>query len=159
MSRSANLATIAIAFAMATLCIPGALLAQDVSRKYSYSSEKSDGQRPDHIAIGTATDPYQPAEREYGVTRACLEELANREGVSISIITKSNQIVRDIDVLRKIAARSSLQIDITVTTLRPRLARLLEPRAPQPKLRLAAVKELREAGLQVDQRLPLAQFE
>ena len=125
------------------------LLAQDVSRKYSYSSEKSDGERPDHIAIGTATDPYQPAEREYGVTRACLEELAKREGLSISIITKSNQIVRDIDVLRKIAARSSLQIDITVTTLRPRLARLLEPRAPQPKLRLAAVKELREAGLQV----------
>ena len=126
-----------------------ALLAQDVSRKYSYSSEKSDGERPDHIAIGTATDPYQPAEREYGVTRACLEELAKREGLSISIITKSNQIVRDIDVLRKIAARSSLQINITVTTLRPRLARLLEPRAPQPKLRLAAVKELREAGLQV----------
>ena len=125
------------------------LLAQDVSRKYSYSSQKSSGERPDHIAIGTATDPYQPAEREYGVTRACLEELAKREGMSISIITKSNQIVRDIDVLKKIAARSSLQIDITVTTLRPRLARLLEPRAPQPKLRLAAVKELREAGLAV----------
>ncbi|MGB2901194.1 MAG: radical SAM protein [Candidatus Acidiferrum sp.] len=126
-----------------------ALLAHDVSRKYSYSSEKPDGERPDHIAIGTATDPYQPAEREYGVTRACLEELAKREGMSISIITKSNQIVRDIDVLKKIAARSSLQIDITVTTLRSRLARLLEPRAPHPKLRLAAVKELREAGLQV----------
>jgi len=126
-----------------------ALLAQDVSRKYSYSSEKSGGERPDHIAIGTATDPYQPAEREYGVTRACLEELARREGLSISIITKSNQIVRDIDVLKKIAGRSSMQIDITVTTLRPRLARLLEPRAPQPKLRLGAVKELREAGLQV----------
>src|SRR5882762_11832 len=126
-----------------------ALLAQDVSRKYSYTSEKSHGQRPDHIAIGTATDPYQPAEREYGVTRACLEELAKREGLSISIITKSNQIVRDMDVLKKIAARSSLQIDVTVTTLRPRLARLLEPRAPQPRLRLAAVKELREAGLQV----------
>ena len=126
-----------------------AVLAQDVSRKYSYSSEKSDGERPDHIAIGTATDPYQPAEREYGVTRACLEELAKREGLSVSIITKSNQIVRDIDVLKKMSARSSLQIDITVTTLRPRLARLLEPRAPQPKLRLAAVKELREAGLQV----------
>jgi DNA repair photolyase len=118
-----------------------ALLAQDVSRKYSYSSRKSDGERPDHIAIGTATDPYQPAEREYGVTRACLEELAKREGMSISIITKSNQIVRDIDVLKQIVARSSLQIDITVTTLRARLARLLEPRAPQPSLRLAAVKE------------------
>jgi DNA repair photolyase len=125
------------------------LLAHDISRKYSYASEKSGGEKPDHIAIGTATDPYQPAEREHGVTRACLEELAKREGLSISIITKSNQIVRDIDVLTKIAARSSLQIDITVTTMRARLARLLEPRAPRPDLRLAAVKELREAGLPV----------
>src|SRR3989475_5116674 len=125
------------------------LLAWDVAHKYSYASKASGGTRAEHIAIGTATDPYQPAEREYGVTRACLEELAKREGMSISIITKSNQIVRDIDVLKKIAVRSSLQIDITVTTLRSRLARLLEPRAPQPRLRLAAVKELREAGLQV----------
>jgi DNA repair photolyase len=125
------------------------LLAHDISRKYSYASERSGGEKPDHIAIGTATDPYQPAEREHGVTRACLEELAKREGLSISIITKSNQIVRDIDVLKKIATRSSLQIDITVTTMRPRLARLLEPRAPRPDLRLAAVKELHDAGLAV----------
>src|SRR3989449_10662045 len=123
------------------------LLAWDVAHKYSYASKASGGTRAEHIAIGTATDPYQPAEREYGVTRACLEELAKREGMSISIITKSNQIVRDIDVLKKIAARSSLQIDITVTTLRPRLARLLEPRAPQPKLRLAAGEEMGGAGI------------
>src|SRR5438876_536262 len=69
------------------------LLAWDVAHKYSYTSEASDGARPDHIAIGTATDPYQPAEREYGVTRACLEELAKREGMSISIITKSKQFL------------------------------------------------------------------
>src|SRR3989440_12845058 len=126
-----------------------ALLAWDVARKYSYSSEASGGTRPDHIAIGTATDPYQPAEREYGVTRACLEELAKREGMSISIITKSNQIVRDIDVLQHIAERSNLRIDLTITTLRAGLTRLLEPRAPRPDLRLAAVKQLREAGLSV----------
>ncbi len=125
------------------------LLAWDVAHKYSYESEGSGGERPDHIAIGTATDPYQPAEREYGVTRACLEELAKREGLSVSIITKSNQIVRDIDVLQKIAERSNLGIDITITTLRAGLTRLLEPRAPRPDLRLAAVKELREAGLAV----------
>ena len=125
------------------------LLAWDVAHKYSYESEGSGGKRPDHIAIGTATDPYQPAEREYGVTRACLEELAKREGLSVSIITKSNQIVRDIDVLQKIAERSNLGIDITITTLRAGLTRLLEPRAPRPDLRLAAVKELREAGLAV----------
>ena len=125
------------------------LLAHDISRKYSFASERSGGEKPDHIAIGTATDPYQPAEREHGVTRACLEELAKPEGLSISIITKSNQIVRDIDVLKKIAARSSLQIDITVTTMRARLARMLEPRAPRPDLRLVAVKELHAAGLAV----------
>jgi len=125
------------------------LLAWDVAHKYSYESAGSGGARPDHIAIGTATDPYQPAEREYGVTRACLEELAKREGLSVSIITKSNQIVRDIDVLRKIAKRSNLGIDITITTLRAGLTRLLEPRAPRPDLRLAAVKQLREAGLAV----------
>jgi DNA repair photolyase len=126
-----------------------ALLARDVTNKYSYESKASGGTKPDHIAIGTATDPYQPAEREYGVTRKCLEELAKREGLSISIITKSNQIVRDIDILKVIAERSSLSLNITVTTLRPRMARLLEPRAPRPDLRLAAVRELHEAGLRV----------
>jgi DNA repair photolyase len=120
-----------------------ALLARDIAAKYSYEAQA------EHIAIGTATDPYQPAEKEYGVTRACLEELAKREGLSVSIITKSNQIVRDIDVLRRIGSRSALCVNITVTTLRPRLARLLEPRAPRPDLRLAALQQLREAGLQV----------
>jgi len=125
-----------------------ALLAFDM-HKYSYASRSSGGAAPEHIAIGTATDPYQPAEREYGVTRACLEELAKREGLSISLITKSNQIVRDIDVFKRIAERSDLSLNITVTTLRPRLARMLEPRAPRPDLRLAAVRQLREAGLHV----------
>jgi len=125
------------------------LLAYDVAHKYSYASESSGGEKPEHIAIGTATDPYQPAEREYGVTRACLEELSKREGLSISVITKSNQIVRDIDIFKKIAERSELSLNMTITTLRARLARLLEPRAPRPDLRIAAVKQLREAGLRV----------
>src|ERR1700690_1490533 len=125
------------------------LLARDVSHKYSYESKASGYTQAEHIAIGTATDPYQPAEKEYGVTRACLEELAKREGLSVSVITKSNQIVRDIDILKVIAARSALALNITVTTLRTRLARLLEPRAPRPDLRLAAVKQLHQAGLRV----------
>jgi DNA repair photolyase len=125
------------------------LLSRDIAQKYSFSSKSSGGQQPDHIAIGTATDPYQPAEREYGVTRACLEELAKREGLSISVVTKSNQIVRDIDVFKRIAERSTLYLNITITTLRARLARLLEPRAPRPDLRLAAVNQLRDAGLLV----------
>src|SRR5229473_1601564 len=125
-----------------------ALLMQDM-RKYSFASKRSGGMYPEHIAIGTATDPYQPAEREHGVTRACLGELAKREGLSVSLITKSNQLVRDIDLFKRIAERSELSLNITITTLRPRLARLLEPRAPRPDLRLAAVKQLREAGLAV----------
>ena len=122
-------------------------LPEEIARKYSYESAASGRLAPEHIAIGTATDPYQPAEREYGVTRACLEELAKREGLSISITTKSNQILRDLDLLRRIAEKSALFVNMTVTTVRSRLARLLEPRAPLPEARLAAVKQLREAGI------------
>src|ERR1700727_491607 len=101
----------------------------------------------EHIAIGTATDPYQPAEREFGATRSILERMAEREGLSISITTKSNQVVRDIDVIKRISEQSSITIHMTVTTLRTRLARMLEPRAPRPDLRLAALRQLREAGI------------
>jgi DNA repair photolyase len=75
--------------------------------------------------------------------------LAKHEGLSVSVITKSNQIVRDIDIYQRIARRSALSLNITVTTLKPRLARLLEPRAPRPDLRVRAVRELRAAGLNV----------
>ena len=125
------------------------LLARDIDRKYSFQKAGAEEGTPEHISIGAATDPYQPAEREYQVTRTCLEELAKREGLSISVITKSNQIVRDIDVLRRVAERSELSLNITITTLRTRLARLLEPRAPRPDLRLAAVRQLHDAGLRV----------
>jgi DNA repair photolyase len=101
----------------------------------------------EHIAIGTATDPYQPAEADFGVTRSLLERLALRDGLSLSITTKSDRIVRDLDLLRQIAAGSELQINMSVTTLRTSLARLLEPRAPRPDLRLGALEKLREAGL------------
>ena len=123
------------------------LLTREMATKYSFAAG-SDG-APEHICIGTATDPYQPAEREYGVTRACLEELARHPGISVSITTKSNLITRDIDVLQQIARHSRLDVAITVTTLRPRLARLLEPRAPRPDLRLAAIRKLHEAGISV----------
>lgn len=118
----------------------GDILSRDLAEKLHPGEE---------IALGTATDPYQPAEREFGVTRAILEQIAARRGLKLSITTKSNQIVRDLDLLRRIAGQSSLAINITVTTLRPRLARLLEPRAPRPDLRLAAVRQLRDAGLEV----------
>jgi DNA repair photolyase len=101
----------------------------------------------EHIAIGTATDPYQPAEREFGATRAILEQMAARKGLSVSITTKSNQVVRDLDLLLRIAAHSTVHVNLSITTLRPRLARMLEPRAPRPDLRLEAVRELRAAGI------------
>jgi DNA repair photolyase len=103
--------------------------------------------RGEPIAIGTATDPYQPAEREFGATRAILEEMAKLEGLSVSITTKSNQVLRDVDLLQRIATRSALHVNLTVTTHRPILARLLEPLAPRPDLRLATVRALRDAGI------------
>jgi DNA repair photolyase len=99
------------------------------------------------IAIGTATDPYQPAERRYGLTRAVLELLAERRGLDLSITTKGDLVTRDIDLLTRISATNRLHISITVTTPHYKLARLLEPRAPRPDRRLAAVRRLSESGL------------
>ena len=72
--------------------------------------------RGQSIAIGTATDPYQPAERRFGMTRAILEELSNHAGFDISIISKSNMILRDLELFQKIAAQNNLSINLTVTT-------------------------------------------
>ena len=99
------------------------------------------------IAIGTATDPYQPAERRFGMTRSILEELANHSGFDVSIISKSDMILRDLELFQKIAAQNNLSINLTVTTLDAELARLLEPRAPRPDLRLNAVRKFNDAGL------------
>src|SRR6476619_4066301 len=101
------------------------------------------------IALGTATDPYQPAERRYEVTRGILEEFARHRGFELGIVTKSNLVVRDLDLLREVAKSNRLSIHITVTTLDVNLARILEPRAPRPDLRLDAVRDLAKAGLRV----------
>ena len=101
------------------------------------------------IAIGTATDPYQPAEKHYEVTRAILEELTRHQGLRLGIITKSNFVLRDIDLLKKIGRQNSLWVHLTITTLNVDLARRLEPRAPRPDLRLEAVRQLNLAGIQV----------
>jgi DNA repair photolyase len=101
------------------------------------------------IALGTATDPYQPAERRYEVTQGILEEFARHRGFELGIVTKSNLIVRDLDLLREVARGNALSIHITVTTLNAELARILEPRAPRPDLRMEAVRQLSEAGLTV----------
>jgi DNA repair photolyase len=101
----------------------------------------------EEIALGTATDPYQPIERRVGITRSLLEVLARQQGLRIGIITKSNLITRDVDVLKEIAGRNRLVVHITVTTVDAELARRLEPRAPRPDLRLEAVRKLSEAGV------------
>jgi DNA repair photolyase len=101
------------------------------------------------IALGTATDPYQPAERRYGRTRAILEVFAAERGRHVSITTKSDLVARDIDLHREIARGNVLHINVTVTTTDTELARLLEPRAPRPDLRIAAVQKLTEAGISV----------
>lgn len=101
----------------------------------------------EEIAIGTATDPYQPAEKRYEMTRSILEELAQHRGLNISFVTKSDLILRDIDLLQEIAAHNSVFVNITITTMNVQLARILEPRAPRPDLRMKAVRELNEAGI------------
>jgi DNA repair photolyase len=105
--------------------------------------------RKESIALGTATDPYQPAERRFGRTRAILEVFARERGRRLGLITKSDLIVRDVDLLCEIARANVLHVNITITTVNEKLARLLEPRAPRPDLRLDAVRRLSEAGLVV----------
>jgi len=99
------------------------------------------------IAMGTATDPYQPSERRYEVTRAILEEFSRHHSYELGIVTKSNLVVRDIDLLQKVAEHNQLFVNLTITTLDCDLARILEPRAPRPDLRMETVRKLNEAGV------------
>jgi DNA repair photolyase len=101
----------------------------------------------EEIAIGTATDPYQPAERRFEVTRAILEELARHQGLEIGLITKGTLILRDLDLLKEINRNNRLFVNLTITTMNVELARILEPRAPRPDLRMEAVRKLNEAGV------------
>jgi DNA repair photolyase len=110
-------------------------------------SELRKVKRTEGIAIGTATDPYQPAERRFEVTRAILEELALQSGLSVGIVTKSNMITRDTEILRRVGERNRVSVSVTVTTMDTELARKLEPRAPRPDLRMEAVRQLNLAGV------------
>lgn len=101
------------------------------------------------IAIGTATDPYQPAERHFQTTRGILQTISQFRGLHVSITTKSDLVTRDRDLLREISERNHLQVNMTVTTMNIEMARCLEVRAPRPDLRMAAVAELARAGIPV----------
>jgi len=103
--------------------------------------------RGESIWIGTATDPWQPAERRFRVTRRMLEVLAGERGRRIGFTSKSDLMVRDIDLLKRIAGANSVHIHLTITTLDEHLARLLEPLAPRPSLRLRALRRLTENGI------------
>ncbi len=98
------------------------------------------------IALGANTDPYQPIERKYRITRSVLEVLAEARH-PVGIVTKSRLILRDLDVLAPMAAKGLVRVCLSVTTLDPKLARIMEPRAPRPELRLKAVRALSEAGV------------
>ena len=98
------------------------------------------------MAMGTNTDPYQPIEKEYRVTRSVLEVL-DRFHHPVSIVTKSALVARDIDILGRMAARGLARVCVSVTTLDRALARTLEPRAPTPARRLQTLRRLSEAGI------------
>ncbi len=100
------------------------------------------------IALGANTDAYQPIERQYRITRSVVEVLA-RTDHPVGIVTKSNLVTRDIDLLAPMAAKGLAKVYVSVTTLDRDLARRMEPRAPTPERRLAAIAALADAGVPV----------
>jgi DNA repair photolyase len=101
---------------------------------------------PRTIAIGTNTDPYQPIERQHQIMRRILEVLENF-GHPVGIVTKSALVLRDVDILSRMAKRNLVKVAISVTTIEAKLARVMEPRAPTPARRLEALRELSQAGV------------
>ncbi len=104
------------------------------------------GYVPKVIAIGTNTDPYQPIERQYKIMRGILEVL-DRAGHPVGIVTKSALVLRDLDILARMAARDLVKVAISVTTLDSKLARVMEPLAATPPRRLEALRQLVKAGI------------
>ena len=100
------------------------------------------------IAMGTNTDPYQPIERDWRITRDCIAVLAETNH-PLTITTKSDRVLRDVDLLASMAAKGLVSVTLSVTSLDPVIARTLEPRAPHPEKRLAAVAALAAAGVPV----------
>ena len=103
--------------------------------------------RGEDIALGTATDPYQPIERKLEITRSILQEISRHSGLELGIVSKSAMMVRDIDLFQEISKHNRLYVNVTITTVDTDLARILEPRAPRPDLRLQALRDLRAAGI------------
>ena len=106
------------------------------------------GYAPKAIALGSNTDPYQPVERDRGITRAILQVLSDWSH-PVTIVTKGTLVERDLDVIAPMAARGLVHAAISVTTLDPALSRAMEPRAPAPARRLRAIEVLATAGVPV----------
>lgn len=106
------------------------------------------GYKPSPIMLGANTDPYQPIERKQRISRSILEVLDSCSH-PVAITTKSPNVVRDLDILARMASRNLVSVGVSVTTLDPELARVMEPRAATPPKRLAAIKILRDAGVPV----------
>ncbi len=106
------------------------------------------GYRCSVLALGSNTDPYQPVERRLGITRSMLEVLAELEH-PVSIVTKSALVTRDLDLLAPMAAKNLAQVFLSITTLDPKLAAILEPRAARPRRRLETMRTLAAAGVPV----------
>lgn len=113
------------------------LLRAEIARK---------GHVPTPIAFGTNTDAYQPIERDWRIMRQCIEVLAEANH-PMTITTKSDRVLRDLDLLAPMAAKGLVAVAVSVTMLNPDLHRILEPRAPHPRKRLAALKGLADAGI------------
>jgi DNA repair photolyase len=104
------------------------------------------GYEPKMIALGSNTDPYQPIERRYQITRRILEVL-ERAGHPVGIVTKSALVIRDLDILARMTKRNLVKVAVSITTLDPKLARVMEPRASTPPRRLDALRQLTAAGV------------
>ena len=118
-------------------------------QKHAFRAELRRLKAGETIWIGTATDPYQPAERRFRITRGILEVFSGERSFDLGITTKSDLVARDAGLLAEIGRRNSVGVHLTITTLDEKLARLLEPRAPRPALRLRALKKLSDEGVRV----------
>ena len=104
--------------------------------------------KPQVIGLSGNTDAYQPVERRLGITRRCLEVLADFRN-PVGIVTKSHLVTRDIDVLARLAEHNAVRVTVSVTSLRNEIQRTMEPRAPTPSRRLDAIRMLAQAGIPV----------
>jgi DNA repair photolyase len=105
--------------------------------------------RPETIAFSGVTDCYQPAERQFRITRGCVEVAAECRQ-PIGIITKNAMVVRDIDLLARLAEHNAVRVSLSITSLDPKLARVMEPQTSSPEARLRALRELTQAGIRTN---------